>query len=305
MPIKRVNISPMQFTEAIVDEQGRPTPYFLKQWAFQRSSNLGMDEIIVEIKAVNDAITAVQAINLIAGVGLDGGGDLSGEDRTFDLADTTVVPGTFGSATRSAKITVDQQGRLTAVVEVAIAGGGGAGGDSFAWPVEMDNVFSGSGAATKGVFIEPLIDIIVKGVAVYFASTAGHTYRAGVYRIDGSNNIDELTGVSADTLSPGTFAGGTSLFLPLTADAVMVAGSRYVVVVGRVDGTDTFVFPLGTEVITANQTPYPNLPVKINVPAVTNVGGLVTIAKAQPVIGTPAAPFTSPNTFAIGMKFSV
>ena len=46
---------------------------------------------------------------LTAGTGLTGGGDLSA-DRTFNLADTAVVPGAYTYA----GFTVDQQGRLTA-----------------------------------------------------------------------------------------------------------------------------------------------------------------------------------------------
>lgn len=43
------------------------------------------------------------------------------------LADTTVVPGTYGDATNSPQITVDQKGRITAAGNVLISGGGGGG----------------------------------------------------------------------------------------------------------------------------------------------------------------------------------
>ena len=57
---------------------------------------------------------------LTAGTGLSGGGDLSA-DRTFDLANTTVVAAAYGSASAVPTFTVDAQGRLTAAADVPIA----------------------------------------------------------------------------------------------------------------------------------------------------------------------------------------
>lgn len=45
---------------------------------------------------------------------------------SFSLKDTAVVPGTYGDSTHVAQITVDQQGRITAAANVAIAFPGGA-----------------------------------------------------------------------------------------------------------------------------------------------------------------------------------
>lgn len=57
--------------------------------------------------------------SIIAGTGLDGGGNDG--DVTIDLADTSVTPGSYGSATAIPSFTVDQQGRLTAAGEVSVA----------------------------------------------------------------------------------------------------------------------------------------------------------------------------------------
>jgi phage-related tail fiber protein len=64
-------------------------------------------------------VTALEGRSISAGTGLSGGGSLAA-DRTLSLANTAVTPGEYGSATHSAKITVDAQGRITAVENVLI-----------------------------------------------------------------------------------------------------------------------------------------------------------------------------------------
>lgn len=60
----------------------------------------------------------------------------SGGGTSTGLTDTGVTPGTYGSSTDVPVITVDAQGRLTAVTEAAISGSGGA----------VDSVFGRTGA---------------------------------------------------------------------------------------------------------------------------------------------------------------
>src|SRR5574343_628874 len=50
-------------------------------------------------------------------IGVDGGANST---YTVSLADTAVTPASYGSASKVAQFTVDQKGRLTAAVEVAI-----------------------------------------------------------------------------------------------------------------------------------------------------------------------------------------
>lgn len=56
-------------------------------------------------------LKANNSVAINAGTGLTGGGDLTA-DRTLNLANTAVTPGTYG-ATTLAQFTVDQQGRIT------------------------------------------------------------------------------------------------------------------------------------------------------------------------------------------------
>jgi hypothetical protein len=65
------------------------------------------------------ALKADKTTTMTAGTGLTGGGDLSA-NRTFNIANTAVTLGSYGSATAVGTFTVDQQGRLTAAADVAI-----------------------------------------------------------------------------------------------------------------------------------------------------------------------------------------
>ena len=90
--------------------------------------------------------------SVIAGVGLTGGASTG--DATIDLANTAVTPGTYGSATKSARITVDQQGRITGVAESTISGGGGGGGagiERFKLNYASNGNLAGTSDLTSGI----------------------------------------------------------------------------------------------------------------------------------------------------------
>jgi len=114
-------IQPLDQSFAIVKPDGMPTEYFI-WWAQQRQ--IDIQEGITAIQAQQLIDDWAAARDIFAGTGLDGGGPLSA-DVTIDLADTAVTPGVYGDATNVPQITVDQQGRITDVVDVAISGGGG------------------------------------------------------------------------------------------------------------------------------------------------------------------------------------
>jgi hypothetical protein len=105
----------LQQREKMVDDEGRPTNYFMR-YLRDRNGNLSDLGVALELKA--DKTTQV-----IAGVGLTGGGDLSA-DITIDMDVTGVAAGTYGSATQVPVLDVNLQGQITGVTLVTITASG-------------------------------------------------------------------------------------------------------------------------------------------------------------------------------------
>jgi len=142
LPVRSVD--PLSHAVPIVDEQGRPTPHFIRQWILSRVVNLTVGDTVIAVDALRELIEDAQATlaalqigvtllegivsslgddvtdlennQTVAGTGLD----MDVDGYTLHLADTAVTPGTYGSATHVPQITVDQQGRITAITEIEL-----------------------------------------------------------------------------------------------------------------------------------------------------------------------------------------
>lgn len=69
-----------------------------------------------------DIGAAANTVEIIAGTGLTGGGNLAA-NVNIALANTSVSPATYGGGSNAAEVTVDAQGRITAAANVAIPQG--------------------------------------------------------------------------------------------------------------------------------------------------------------------------------------
>lgn len=109
-----IKVQDLQQRQAITSSEGNPTNYFMK-YVNDRNGNILDLSTNLDLKV--DKTTQV-----IAGVGLSGGGSFENGDITIDLEDTAVTPGTYGDSTHYPIFTVDQQGRLTAASQSTFAG---------------------------------------------------------------------------------------------------------------------------------------------------------------------------------------
>lgn len=125
-----------QFT---VDQQGRLT----------NAAN-----VAINIAVANVAGAVANTVNVLAGTGLSGGGALTG-NVTFNLANTAVAAGDYGSSSNVAAFTVDAQGRLTAASNVTIV----------ASSVNLTNTSANATFATDSLPLVPegYVTILVNG----------------------------------------------------------------------------------------------------------------------------------------------
>lgn len=79
--------------------------------------------VAINIAVANVSGAVANTINVTAGTGLSGGGNLA-SNVTINLANTAVSVGSYGNATLIPQITVDAQGRITSASNIAVQAGG-------------------------------------------------------------------------------------------------------------------------------------------------------------------------------------
>jgi hypothetical protein len=104
----------------------------------------GVTSIAISGGGASGDITGVTA-----GTGLAGGG--ASGDVTISLANSGVTAGTYGSATKSARVTIDQYGRVTSVTEATITGGGSGSGGAKVERFRLNYTSSGTLAGTANL----------------------------------------------------------------------------------------------------------------------------------------------------------
>lgn len=123
-----MSIQPLNDRMPLVNPDGTPTQFFLRQL---QDRGITIDGKITAEQAAEiaqgliDDWAAARDINTTAPI--LGGGNLS-TDLTISHDVSGVTPGTYGDATNSPQITVDDEGHVTNVTNVPISGGGGGGG---------------------------------------------------------------------------------------------------------------------------------------------------------------------------------
>jgi hypothetical protein len=136
---------------------------------------------VVVLDAANVG-AAANTVEIIAGTGLAGGGNLSA-NVTIDLANTAVTPATYGGGSNAAEVTVDAQGRITAAANVAIPQG------------TVTNVATGVGLTGGPITSTGTIDLANTAVA---AGTYGDKVNVAVITVDAQGRLTNASNVAID-----------------------------------------------------------------------------------------------------------
>ena len=172
---------------------------------------------------------------------LSGGTGIDYSTGEISLANTAVTAGTYGSATKSARITVDQQGRVTSVTEATIAGGGGGGGGSGASVQRFKVNYTLSGAiasisnTTSGINSITVSNATSGDISITLDSAYnfppasvmfyGHNYTNNVYNMVPMTTSKTLT-AGGTSNAPTAFNGSSTITFQLTVSESVTAASK-------------------------------------------------------------------------------
>ena len=199
-----------------------------------------------------------------------GGTGITVTSGTIDLDDTAVTPKTYGSATLVPQFTVDQQGRITAVTNVTIAGGGGEG--------TVTSVTAGAGMTQTGnANLDPTLNVVGGfGITVNadniewnntsFASltspiTTTANITAGYFIGDGSL----LTNITAGNVS-GTVDQALSVVRTVIAAENLAKGDAVAITGGTGDNPEV------SKALASNASLMPAFGIMLEAVTATNIG---------------------------------
>lgn len=136
-------VDPIDQNSRLTNQQGAPTTFFSRQWQLIRQFVNGAATNITSLVA---RVTAIEGTNIGVTAPITGGGLISGPPAPIGHADSGVTADTYGDATHTVQVTVDEKGHVTDIEEVAITFPSGG-----SWSLVGSHDFTGTPQATYSV----------------------------------------------------------------------------------------------------------------------------------------------------------
>jgi len=209
-----------------------------------------------------------------------GGNAITVSSGVVSLDNTAVTPKTYGDATNVAQITVDQQGRITGVSNVAISGGGGTYGNANVQNF-LENGYSAANIDANDIVAvtftgdgSDLTDVRAESVEVTLKNNTGTQIDKGypVHAIDYSGS-GEVICILADAGNAETMPAHFIAQDNLTASG----GTGRGILAGRIQNVDTSSFSIGDTIYVAVGGGYANVAPSGEANVIQNLGVVTRI----------------------------
>ena len=236
--------------DRIVNDDGTPTPLFLRQWLIAMAQKQGFDDINSfiasldqQLQSVSQDVQTLMARKILAGAGLTGGGDLTA-DRTLSLnamldqlndVDVSTTPPTDGQA-----LAYDAASSLWKPKTIS----GGGGGINFSGYATSSRVTTNNWAyPTKGELVTPPFDVNIGVLAAWVSWNSSITYRWAVFEVSSGTVVDVL--YLSNTFTTNTVSGDRK-YHKLPTPVTLISGKTYGIALTGDDGTGNYTLPLWT-----------------------------------------------------------
>lgn len=189
----KIKLQNLDRFQKIVKEDGTPSDFFIR---FIQDRGGGLTELdalvtLLEgiVEAVQTEVDALEAVDIVAGDYLSGGGVLGGGGPiTLDHDASGVTPDTYGDATNVPQLTVDEFGHVTSVTEVPISGGGG--GSGLITYSNQNNTSGSTGTTPSSMTAVISATIPASGTARTFLVGGNISWRDGGHAMRGGVMLD-------------------------------------------------------------------------------------------------------------------